>query len=316
MALILVYFGVESTRNVYPLRKDKSPLKEWSSSTLAVYVTIVVPRPSTRKLRKVLKESDLDITIHGVVTYSRNSSNFYSVSATFGSATQTQSGTGGRVSVALASSNDGIAGDAELVVSFCIPGWMLMRGLSETSVGIQVHMAPSIKFRSIASELGPELLIFGVKLSENSRRVMFSREPPQIDGQQWGMQLAVPPLESSPPSVASLDTVFDAAACSVRTVTAHIPVPAAAKDAWQAKQPVSIQQASPTHLDIVTKDVRFSSPMPLPVDVSTQQSKVARQSMYLEVRHSILLGLVTNRTSHRSSDDACRCPCCRSDRAF
>jgi hypothetical protein len=285
--------GVHSVELLLPnqviIKVDKSQgrLSRWITVPPVVCVVLSVPRTKLKVLEDIHLDRIGTPIIHCEVRGSSSLAIFSSIHAVFGAATST--GTEEDPQVILDPDPLGWSGVSPLIVSFCIPSWILMIEPRMTRIGLSVRNTPATVV--LVPELGMDLSLFLADLGDE-KHVFLTRECPcvsqgltRITGASAQTKLCTSTQSGVHPVAVSLDNLGQ----KVLTLTARADVVGVeARAAWSSGAPVTVTQLSPCAMEVACGSFRQVLAFPFPIDGSQSKTRIARKSLYVEVSPSFV----------------------------
>ncbi|KIP04368.1 hypothetical protein PHLGIDRAFT_76054 [Phlebiopsis gigantea 11061_1 CR5-6] len=257
--------------------KNKSVLRAWDAVPPIVCCTFVVPRA---KLSVIESPGAPPTPILQAQFANENAVNTFSyIETAFGSLSV--DGTGEGAAGIIKEDPLGKLGRSAVVVSVCVPGWMVAEFSDDMTVRLIVASTPSTS--DLISKLGIRLTLFEARLTD-TRQVHFLNERPTVSR---GIRVAIPytptPRPLGPSAVMTVGLENDRLATSMtRKITFSVT---ATQNALKEKQtPVTVEQVGPTEIKLSIGTV-YSEVLPFPFafDMDKHKLRVARQSSWIEV---------------------------------
>ncbi|THH01477.1 hypothetical protein EW026_g1237 [Hermanssonia centrifuga] len=266
-----------------PLRiesKAQGPFSDWSNVPPVVCVVMEIP-PNNMHILDDTSEGANPVLFAGL-----RGPNFFNIFASFqagfGKITCQGSGENSRIYPIEESSRQD--NTSPIVISFCVPAWMLSISPRNTSVVLAVQSTPATT-RQWAPKLGMEMLLFSARLMDtNSVHVV----PLTGAGQSI---LSTPPRYitreapcATPSNITSV--IIDEAGKSIKYVKIRADIVGKAKDDLSnVKTEVSVTQACQTGLELkIGLSTAQRLEAPFPVNASRSKLRVARKSSWVELR--------------------------------
>ncbi|PSR83543.1 hypothetical protein PHLCEN_2v5697 [Hermanssonia centrifuga] len=258
--------------------KAQGPFSDWSNVPPVVCVVMEIPADSMHLLDDT-SEGGNPFLLAGI-----RGPNFYNTFASFqaGSGKVVCQGIGGNSRIYLTRESSRQDSTSPVVISFCVPTWMLSIDPRNTSVSIAVQSTPATTMQW-APKLGMEMLVYSARLMDaKSVHVV----PPTAVEQSF---LSTPPTyvvkdaTSTPSDITSI--IIDEAGKSIAYVKIRANIVGKAKDDLaRVGTEVSVEQARQMGLDLkIGSSFIQKLEAPFPVDASRSKLRVARKSSWVEV---------------------------------
>ena len=273
------------TFQFYSLRlPNVGRFRNWNTIPPVVRIVLTVPRESLSAVESSLNSVGtplLQCDIRGI----RYHNIFTAVHVAFGQVIQT--GTGGNPRVIFREDAEGRQGASPLVISFTAPSHLLanVEPPENLTVGLMVRSTPGTA--SLIQKLGMFLTIFSAKLMDESL-VHVLPELPLPKGTMGRPSSPAPANSSLLAKLGTLGAVavdMDQECEFVATLTSRISFENDdAKNRFGAGAMPLVKQVSPCVMRISIGSLDQDVPFPFPVIGSQNKLRLARKSLYIEVR--------------------------------
>ena len=257
--------------------KEIGRFRDWSSVPPIVCVAFTVPRS---KLQPIETEGAPPTPILQVsFAFGMSMNNFSSMEIVFGSLSL--EGEGEDAIGVISEAADGKNSQSSIVVSICVPAWLLVQEPTHTSVRLILASTPSTA-ATLALKLGLNLILWQAKLSDVQQVHVLRGRPTVIPEER----LAVPYVHDiqapEPTPLVTVTLEREQRVSLTRRVDVVDPV---AQTALRLKEtPVKAERVSATEVKLSIGSVyRKILSFPFTFDMSKHKLRVARQSSYIEV---------------------------------
>ncbi|GJE85110.1 DUF4470 and zf-MYND domain-containing protein [Phanerochaete sordida] len=253
--------------------KPSGPFKTWATVPPVVCVAFEVPRARLRVFDS-LPTASIFLYVHFV--HWQNTHSFFSFDAAFG--TLKVAGAGERARGVITEDARGSAGSAPLVVSVCVPAWILVEAFARTSVRFAVTTTSATS--SLTQELGPVCIADEMLLSDARVHVLCER--PTVAGERAAVPYLPPTMKPGDQAAVALAMEKDKVTKMTRRVDV---VEAQAKTALAKRDtPVKVEQAGACEVFLrIGSETPKKIGFPFSVDATQAKLRVARQSSYVEI---------------------------------
>jgi len=271
----------------------------WQVVPPVVSVVLKVPRA----FLKVLEESNrMDIGIPILVCETRglNAQNMHSsIRLTFGDIVY--SGQHADARVVITEDPAGWHGKSPLILSFDAASWLFTKFGNIRSVGLCARATP-IFTRKLYSKIGLNQSIFSAPLNDK-KHVFITRHRPNGSREIHGTKENI----TADSGIPAITVDFDASATRVETLAVR-------KDIVDQDAAKTLASGAPVSTKIIGDTSILASfegyvqlfQFPFPIDASRVKTKIARKSLYIEVKHLIPIRLFRTLTRALTAD------CCSS----
>ncbi|GJE85068.1 DUF4470 and zf-MYND domain-containing protein [Phanerochaete sordida] len=255
--------------------KATGPFRDWSSVPPVVCLTFVVPRA---KIAKVENDEDPNPVLAVEIGSGIASNYFCSFEAIFG--TLSISGSGENTRAVVQEDSKGKAGSADVIISVCVPAWLL--SFDPASTMVRLNVAGTLPGVALTKKLGLRMVVYDVALT-NKRLVHVLRERPTT---AEDTRAAIPYLPVIERPSAHVPVTLSVSGTKAEKMTRRVDVKESkAKTALASKDTlVTTSQAGACEIELaIGSTFRENVAFPFPVDASQAKLRVARQSSWVEV---------------------------------
>jgi hypothetical protein len=264
-------------------------LRKWNDIPPVVCVVLVVPR----KVIKVLEEIDGDLLGTPIIQCETRGSGYHNIFSSIQTAFGKVVLKGSEAHPVLAFEEDpaGWDGTSSLVVSFWIAAWNIPYQMDSTIVTLTVRHTPSTGVL-LAPKLGHRLDIFSTKMMDPTHLHIVPERPNMpnqiTDIRRGSHRTPASPLVCGNLGTAGLTQVaMSAASKAVESLTIRVNIEdSAAKEALSKGAAVIATQKSPCAMALSIAAHEQPVLFPFPIIGSRYKVRVARKSLYVEVRVS------------------------------
>ncbi|EKM57486.1 uncharacterized protein PHACADRAFT_170742 [Phanerochaete carnosa HHB-10118-sp] len=258
------------------MNKNSGPFREWVSVPPVICVAFAVPRAKLQPL----EEEDAPGNPMLAVEFGSNvvSNYFCSIETAFGSLSI--DGGGEYAQAVITEDPRGKAGDADIIVSVCVPAWMLAHDPAATMVRLVIVSTPSTTV--LVQKLGLRLVIYEARLMDAKAVSVLRSRPTVVDG----TNAAVPHLSWAECAATSAPVSLTADGAKVDKMTRRTDIKEPkAKTALASKDtPVTITQAGACEVELSIGSAHHEKlGFPFPVDATQAKLRIARQSSWIEI---------------------------------
>ncbi|GJE85082.1 zinc finger MYND domain-containing protein [Phanerochaete sordida] len=256
--------------------KTRGPFRDWSNIPHVVCVVFVVPRARFQPLEDT--GAPVNPPLAAEFGTDELSSYFCSFEPAFG--TLAIEGAGEHARAIITEDPRGKAGGGDVVVSVCVPAWILVAPNMATMVRVVLLSTPSSSV--LNSKLGMRMIVYDAPLADKTL-VHVLRERPTVPGGARALIPQMPSIEA--PSASSAVAIgVEGERIDKMTRRTEIDDPAAKAALASKETPVVVHQAgaSGVKLSIGTSSHEMLS-FPFPVDAAHAKLRVARKSAWIEV---------------------------------
>ncbi|GJE85083.1 DUF4470 and zf-MYND domain-containing protein [Phanerochaete sordida] len=256
--------------------KYRGPFRDWSDVPPVVCVVFVVPRA------RLLPLDDAGAPVNPPLAAEfgtdRMTNYFCSFEPAFG--TLAIEGAGEHARVVITEDPRGRDGGGDVVISVCVPAWLLVAPEMATMARLVLISTPSVT--KLNSKYGARMIVHEVSLADSSL-VHVLRERPIVPG---GTPAAIPyPPRVEPPSAALVVNIStEGNRVDKMTRRMEIQEPTVKRDLASKDTSVVIRQAGASGIEL-SIGVASRTPLSFPFVVDATQAKlrVARKSSWIEV---------------------------------
>ncbi|GJE85069.1 DUF4470 and zf-MYND domain-containing protein [Phanerochaete sordida] len=257
------------------VNKAAGPFRDWSAVPPVVCLTFVVPRAKIEELENDQQPNPIlavEIGSGAVSNY------FCSIEAMFGALTVT--GSGEHAQATVQEDPKGKSGSADVVVSVCVPAWLL--SFDPASTRVRLNVASAVSGAVFMKKLGLRMVVYDVALTDREVVHVLSHRPAATEG----APAAIPYLPTVKGPSAQAAVTLSIGMKKVEKMTRRVDIQETkAKAALASKDtPVTTIQASACELELaIGSAYRDKLAFPFPVDAGQAKLRVARQSSWVEV---------------------------------
>jgi hypothetical protein len=295
---LLGVFDVDwlSLQKVQEVHRVRRPFvfRDWKTLPQMLCVVLIVPRDHLQPLLFDLDETGtpvLQCDLRGVATQNA----FSAINTVFG--TISTSGQGDRKTATIKEDTTGRYGTSPLVVWFWVPSIVLM---NECRLSVVLSVLSTPATCTLATKRG--LDIFRADLGDEKFIHILRQRPNAAPGgpEEKNMQISGHPVKTSGVcAFVTLDKEYKTPLSF--TTRVDIVEPEMKASLTSGATPI-VNQVSMHSIAIVLGDKSLKFPFPLPIDARKAKLRIARKSLYIEVRFFYLyLNKYSCRTRRRSS---------------
>ena len=280
-------FTINTLRPTYTesLRSPQDRFHGWKDVPPVVCVVLKVPRQNIKNL----EDMDPDKILTPSLECHTSGSNFHNIHSSlqfiFGDIEK--SVTKGESSVKVIEDREGWKGSSDLIVTFYMPSWILLREPKSVTIGLHFHVCASTMV-SLSAQLGMALTIYSTTLTDTEHLQLVRERPGNIGELDRLRTIAAVPKSTTQNATEVLTTVeFDKSGRNASTLTMrHVITAPNARNSLSNLASVTTKPVSDSVLEVTFDEYRHLFINPFAVRGNQSKTRVARKSSYIEVcRH-------------------------------